>query len=761
MMDEKNTNKKDYDWKKSFGNTSLQYFIIYFFLFIIITVTGVISVIILNVRKNYYSTNEFYLNDIVGSIQSDIINEFEYLEWHLYNAATEIASCKEQEGDEIIKRILDSSIRNSFLDLVLFCDINGNYIASDNTTQYKSEIIHKIIHGEKKLLFLNDKSALFYLPVKSDNEVLGSICGLLSLDSFVKIINDLRSYSTLGVNILLLNDQTPVVISDVNGDITTNYSINIYSDDVDGIINIRDLVRYQDSGNGLVNVNDKNVFVSFVTIPNSNIKIVTAIPSPKQGTDIDFSFVTLLLLGIFSFIIFFSFIVVIFRSSKKRIRKMTEIAYFDQITNGLNNAGLFYQAPQVINKEEEYAFVQLSIRDFSAYTNIFGSLEGNSILKCVLQVIDSRLGKDELIARAYAENFILLMKRGDKELFEKRIDFFSTCAEAIYNENMAQAYKINLSFACGVYFLKKDDLSDLISLSEKVRLVHDVANIDDRQGNIIEYYDDMLLSKIHEEKEYIDNFHYALENRDFLLYYQPKVDCVTHKILGAEALVRMRSGSKILSPVRFIPVYEKNGYIIQLDLYVFEEVCAAIRNLIVLGEKVVPISVNLSARHFAHPGLADNLERIRASYSIPASLLEIEVTEGVFFDKKAIEIVQKEFTKLHEYGFICSLDDFGSGYSSLSLLMDFDIDFLKIDKSFIDNIYNEKTKIILKSIIDLALSLNIGLIAEGVEKEDQLEIVHNMGCNIIQGYYYSKPLAFDEWVKYHKSFGGDCPKSKS
>ena len=754
-MDEKDTNKRKYNWKSSVGNTSLPNLIIYFFLIIIICITGVASAIVFNIRTKYIANNEFFLKDICSAIQSDIITEVDYLEWCLNTVSSEIASSKEQSDDERIRKILTTTKNSSNLDLLVYYDVDGDYITSNDSSFNSTEIIYKINHGDKEFTFLNDRSALFYVPVIKDKQILGTVCGILSLEKFASIISDLRSYSSIGVNVLLLHDSVPVVITDVNGDIITSYSHYLNSSDLDGIINIRDLIKHENSGSGIVKVSGRNVFISFIKIPNSDVTIITAIPSFIQGTEIDIYFISLLIIGITLLSLFLIFIAILFRSSKKRMHMMVDTAYFDHITGGLNNAGLFYQAPLVIKKDEEYALVRLSIRDFSVYTSIFGSLEGNNILKCVMQVIDSRLSRDELISRAYAENFILLMKRGDKELFEKRINFFSTCAESIYNENMAQANKINISFACGIYFLSSDDdVNDLPILFEKVRLVHDIALNDDRQGNIIEYYDDKLLSKVQEEKEYIDNFHFALENRDFLIYYQPKVDCITHKISGAEALVRMRKGNQILSPGKFIPVYEKNGYIIQLDLYVFEEVCAAIRNLIILGENVVPISVNLSARHFAHEGVAEELEKIRSSYNVPASLLEIEITEGVFFDKKALETVKEEFAKLHSYGFSCSLDDFGSGYSSLSLLMDFDIDFLKIDKSFIDNIFNEKTKIILKSIIDLALSLNIGLIAEGVENKEQLDIVHNMGCNIIQGYIYSKPLCFDDWIKYHKSFGG-------
>ena len=242
-----------------------------------------------------------------------------------------------------------------------------------------------------------------------------------------------------------------------------------------------------------------------------------------------------------------------------------------------------------------------------------------------------------------------------------------------------------------------------------------------------------------------------------MVYFQPKVDSNTNEIVGAEALVRWKKGDEILPPSKFIPILEKNGNITELDFYVFEEVCADIRQSILMGYNVVPVSVNLSARHFAYYGIADDLEKIRSSYSIPASLLDIEVTESVFFDKKTIEIVKVELNKMHKYGFACSLDDFGSGYSSLSLLMDFNIDYIKIDKSFIDNINNAKSKVILQSIINLALSLNMGIVAEGVETKEQLEIIKQMGCKVIQGYIYSKPICLEDWIEYRKSFGGGKP----
>ena len=188
-MDEKDTNKRKYNWKSSVGNTSKQYLIIYFFVIVIIYIAVFASALILNIRTKYFSNIDFFLNDISVSIQSNIINEVNYQKWCLDNFSSEITSVKEKFDDESIRKILATKKNSTNFDLIVYYDVEGRYITSNDSLFNVNEIINNVKHGKKGFTFINDRSALFYVPVIKDNEVLGTLCGILSSENFALIIS--------------------------------------------------------------------------------------------------------------------------------------------------------------------------------------------------------------------------------------------------------------------------------------------------------------------------------------------------------------------------------------------------------------------------------------------------------------------------------------------------------------------------------------------------------------------------------------------
>lgn len=233
------------------------------------------------------------------------------------------------------------------------------------------------------------------------------------------------------------------------------------------------------------------------------------------------------------------------------------------------------------------------------------------------------------------------------------------------------------------------------------------------------------------------------------MYLQPKVDIDNNTIGGAEALVRWHiPGRGMIFPSDFIPLFEKNEKIITLDLYIFEEVCIFLKDWISQNQKPFPISVNVSRVHFRDKNFLDKFYSIKQKYSIPDNLIELELTESILFDYQEIDIIQKTINQIHDYGFLCSLDDFGSGFSSLGLLKDFSVDGLKMDKIFFDDITSKKSKCIISTLIELAKNLNIYVVAEGIETIEQLDFLKSIKCDMVQGYIYSKPLPVNEFIDW-------------
>lgn len=248
------------------------------------------------------------------------------------------------------------------------------------------------------------------------------------------------------------------------------------------------------------------------------------------------------------------------------------------------------------------------------------------------------------------------------------------------------------------------------------------------------------------EKDFIE----GIKNDEFKIYVQPKFDSKTHKAVGGEALIRRFKDNKMVMPKFFIPQYEETGIITKLDMFVLESVCKKLKEWNDKGYKVIPIAINESAKDVYNEEHIAILKEIVNKYQVNPNLIELELTETVVIEN--IESAKEAERKVHSLGFVVSMDDFGVGYSSFSMLRKIHIDVLKIDKSFSDEILNdERGKIIIESIIQMAKRLKIKTVAEGIETKQQVEYLEKIGCDMIQGYYFEKPLPLEEFEeKYIK-----------
>jgi len=240
----------------------------------------------------------------------------------------------------------------------------------------------------------------------------------------------------------------------------------------------------------------------------------------------------------------------------------------------------------------------------------------------------------------------------------------------------------------------------------------------------------------------------ALKNNEFELYYQPQIETHEEKIIGAEALIRWNHPQKgLVSPLDFIPIAEENGMIIKIGEWVFKQACHHIKKCLLHRERVVPVAINLSAVQFNNEGLIEMIETTLEKEKIPSKYIELEITESAIMKNadQAIEIIN-ELTKRD---IRISIDDFGTGYSSLAYLKKFTVDKLKIDREFIKDLPHDKEDVALTStMIMMAKNLGLDVLAEGVETKDQVNFLIQQGCNIVQGYYYSKPLPEHEFIAY-------------
>lgn len=236
----------------------------------------------------------------------------------------------------------------------------------------------------------------------------------------------------------------------------------------------------------------------------------------------------------------------------------------------------------------------------------------------------------------------------------------------------------------------------------------------------------------------------SIENNEFIIYLQPKFDTLTENIVGAEALIRKQIDGKIIMPNEFIQEYEETGIITKLDTFVLKEVCKLQTKWREQKFRKIPISINESRQHLKNKNHTYEMKQILKQYNADPTLIELEMTETTVVED--IMLAKKAAESVKEIGFIVSMDDFGTGYSAFNILKDIEIDILKIDKSFFSNLdSNERAKIIIESIVEMCKKLNIKTVAEGIENKSQVDFLKKIECDIIQGYYFSKPIPVEEF----------------
>ena len=315
-----------------------------------------------------------------------------------------------------------------------------------------------------------------------------------------------------------------------------------------------------------------------------------------------------------------------------------------------------------------------------------------------------------------------------------------------------------------IYMELKVEINYFVSLCRDkkdvpINIMCDRANIAAHDMNrkrveYIRYYSEDERNKLIREQEIVNDMEKALSGRQFSVYVQPKYDIVSEKIVGGEALVRWFHPQKgMISPGEFIPVFEKNGFIIRLDYYVWEETCRLIAELKEKGFKQYPISINVSRAHFYGKELQDKLEELIAKYGLDTDDIELEITETICAEDP--DIIYKKIRDLQKAGFKVAMDDFGSGYSSLNMLKEMPLDIIKMDLKFLDGGNNEdKSRNILKTLISLAKSMKLYVVVEGVETKDQVDFLRGIGSYCAQGYYYSRPVdcaAYEEMLHKEKT----------
>lgn len=414
----------------------------------------------------------------------------------------------------------------------------------------------------------------------------------------------------------------------------------------------------------------------------------------------------------------------------------------DSLTRIPTFTKFYYETEKAIhnNLNKKFAIVVFDIDNFKSVNDLYGMTKGDDILRHIGHVLRDMFGREDNFARMHSDMFAFYTS------YDKKGDIIKL-AEKIkrkINNNDLEVKTINISF--GIYLVEDIDVP--------INLMCDRAMMasDNIKGNIMKFcafYDEQYREAMLKTNEIEHDMHRALVAGEFQMYLQPKYRLTDECLCGAEVLCRWIHPKKgIIPPVEFIPLFEKNGFIIKLDEYMWEQACKTLKKWIDDGRKPIPLSVNISRYHIQHNDLETVLMGLINKYDLTPELLVLEITESLFLDKP--EELNRVLVKLQELGFKLEVDDFGSGFSSLNLIRNISVDTIKIDKEFLDSeMASEKGKIVVNHTIDMAKDLKLQVIAEGVETEQHVEFLKNSKCDVAQGYYFAKPMPLVEFDKFN------------
>ncbi|MCM1103589.1 MAG: EAL domain-containing protein [Clostridium sp.] len=387
----------------------------------------------------------------------------------------------------------------------------------------------------------------------------------------------------------------------------------------------------------------------------------------------------------------------------------------------------------VHSSDKNIGFIQFDIRKFKIINDLYGEKFGDEILDFIIKQLSECCNPEQFFVNLRSDVFMVVTE------YEKEAELVAFIREL--DGRICNYRNVKLQMSYGVYMvedrqMEPRQMEDRAAMARKAAKKNVLSNI--------LFYKEQFKDVLYNRKFIEENMQAAITERQFVMYLQPKYSVSKNEIIGAEALIRWQNPERgMIYPNQFIPVIEENGFIKEADYYIWTEACRFIKRCCDAGMPRCPVSVNVSRIHLQDNECVEFLTNLIEKSGIPKDLLELEITETA--DDQQISMKALE---LKEEGFKLLMDDFGSGYSSLNILLETPFDVIKLDKKFIENmILSAKGRLILEQVVNMADGLKLGLVAEGVETKEQVELLQSIGCDQVQGYYYAKPMPEEDFFK--------------
>lgn len=713
---------------------------------IIFTIFGIISVGFLvntvELEKVMHRKAEVYVSDMnvyqAENLSYRINTNLDYL--------TQFARSVGSMPDLwLIEEILEQKGTSFGFDQLALYQMDGTvFPAVCDTTQIKTAIKNNPqIWEEPSIIRLDQNKILFSAPVLHNDQSTGTVMvGVKTYSGLLNLVN--RWSKDMEVTTLVLDPNGELVIGSTGEEqLESGTQKELETLILDHITQMGSAYLQQDKKSFDLEIEpDHSMLISTLSLAINDWVQVTALPwdpTIAYTTQIKAYF----WLSISFILVSAATVWYIFQLQKGAQKKLDKLAYCDFLTNGMTNLAFQIKCTEHFDREgyDSYTIVYFDIRDFEHINETWGMENGNRALQYIHHCLEQETREGELVARSEVDHFFLLLHENEAEKIHQRVNQMLQTINS-FTDWQKECYQF--SFAIGACMLSDGDADeDIHALQDRARRAAKFHN----EINMCTFHNEAIIEKVNRVNRLNALFEESIKNHDFQVYLQPKVYLQQSRPCAAEALVRwVHPEEGMIYPSEFIPLFEENGNICQLDLYVFEEVCKMIDRWRQEHRPLSEISVNLSRVHMKkmETGFQKQYYEIKERYHIPDGIIQLELTETSVFYTQQLPYVAEIIKNFQKAGISCALDDFGFGYSSLSVLKELDVDTIKLDRSFFIN-ESKKSRIVVSNMIHLAHDMNIEIVAEGIEDGEQVASLSELGCDLIQGYFYSKPLPIDQF----------------
>ena len=672
----------------------------------------------------------------------------------LEGLAMRMATTLESNVDEGIYRMISTAERYG-MKRITFSTPDGNTISTDNAVMDLTGIdnFETALSGIPHLTPVirdvvdNQEVNIYSTPVYRENtqETIGVLSAVYYSDTFRELLS---TYTFDGAGYTYIIDSKGNVVVNTTHpsalmDLESN-NIFVHMDEHNNSVrNINQVkLNLQNNKAGYFEATGArgSRLVYYMPLEINDWFIISAVPKSVANTTKRAVMTSIAIFCIGTSVISIYVLLSIQHSQREKYKLLQKALYEDPLTGGRSYEKFKIDCQERLKYSLDLKAIcgVLGINNFNLVATLYGNEESNKVLRQIYDIIQTCVGDKGYISRSGFSQFCILYFYDDLDEIEQMIKKFNTMLHqnALF-ENLLRP-------ALGMYVVEERDES-VADMLNKARIA--LENIKQNQSSShIAYYDESFRNALYEDKHLEDEMEMALEHHEFVPYFQPKYDTKTLKICGAEALIRwITPEGNLIPPGKFIPLAENNGFIRMLDKEMFAMVCRFQKKLLDSGITPVPVSVNVSRQLMYDKRFADDYYNLTQELGLPTGLIELEITESIFFED--LHLFHSSLNKLRNYGFRILMDDFGTGYSSLMMLKTMPIDEIKLDKTFVDDYNDPKGSDIIKCVLDLAKRLGMPVVAEGVETKEQYLYFKEMDCELLQGYYFSKPLPPDDYFQ--------------